>query len=176
MKRWSLLGCVGLAAAVVAAGCAAPEPMAMEGTAEDEAAIRALATAYETAFNAGDAAGLAALVADEYETVTADGTHVMGPAGVEAYEGAAMQERMARAADMTLSIEPMFVNWIDAGHALMGGTWSTTGAPEGMPDSGSFLVVAAAAEDGSWEMLSGLPSQYVEPPAPPMEGDEEMDM
>lgn len=175
MKRWSLLACVGLTVAVVAAGCAAPEPMATEGTAEDEAAIRALATAYATAFNAHDAAGLAALVADDYETVAASGTHVMGPAGVEALEEADIQERMAMGVEITLSVEPVFVNWIDAGHALMGGTWSTTGVPEGMPNSGSFLVVAAAAEDGSWKMISGLPAQYVEPPAP-MEGDEDMEM
>ena len=62
MKRYALVASLLLAAS----GCAATDDSAPSFTAEDEAAIRALISAWEAAWNAGDLPGVVALVTDDY--------------------------------------------------------------------------------------------------------------
>ena len=165
MRAQSLSWLAGLVAIAVTSGCSATSDMAMQGTAEDEAAIRALADRYVVAFNANDAAGIAALVSDDYQAVAPDGTLMTGKAGVEKMLGMEMQMRQKMNVNLTLSVSTSFLHWLDAGNATMGGSWTATGAPQGQPDRGSWLAVAHKSPEGEWMLVSDLASNYMEPPS-----------
>jgi ketosteroid isomerase-like protein len=145
--------------------CSGAPEMAMQGTAEDEAALRGLADRYVTAFNANDAAGIAALVTDDYRAVAPDGTLTSGPAGVEQMESQGIQMRQKMNVNLTLRATTDFVQWVNADTATVGGSWTADGVPEGQPNRGSWLAVAHKSADGEWQMMSTLAADYLPPPA-----------
>jgi len=163
MNRRTLLFVASLAAfAAVACGGAANMPR--QGTAGDEAAIRSLADKYVAAFNANDASGIAALVADDYQAVAPDGTVVMGKSGVAKMLGTQMEMRQKMNVNLTLSVSTNFLYWLNVDSATMGGSWTAMGAPVGSPDRGSWLAVAHKSPDGEWRLVSDLAADYMRPP------------
>jgi uncharacterized protein (TIGR02246 family) len=134
-------------------GCSAPAPAAT-GSAGDEQAIREVAGKYAAAYAAKDTAALGALVADDYETVEATGDHTQGRAG---FTAALAKEFAMMPAGMSMSMTAgtTFVRWVDANHAIAGGTWETTPAMAGMPSKGSWNSVMVKQGD-SWKMMSAL--------------------
>jgi len=55
-----------------------------------------------------------------------------------------------------------FVRWIDANHAVAGGTWEIGPAMPGMPSKGSWGGVMVK-ENGTWKMMSGMGSPDLTP-------------
>jgi uncharacterized protein (TIGR02246 family) len=166
MKRRDLFVLAGFVMALTAAACGGAPEMAMQGTAEDEAAIRGLADRYVAAFNAHDAAGIAALAADDYMAVAPDGTVVSGKAGVEKMQMSDMQMMQKMNMDMQLSAAVDFVHWLNAENATIGGTYALEGTPAEANSRGSFLVVAHKSADGEWLMVGDLGAPFIPPPAP----------
>jgi uncharacterized protein (TIGR02246 family) len=157
-----------LGAALCTAYACAPAPAPMQGTAEDEAAIRAIPGKYTTAFNANDTATMASLVAEDFENVTAAGTHTQGRAAFRQLEERSLTERAVSGLTLTLSAPSTYLNWIDARHAVMGGTWSMSGVPAGAPDKGAWMVVVEKSADGQWLMTNSLVADApMAPPATP---------
>jgi len=164
MRVRTVLYLAGLAVVVTTAACTGASNVATQGSAEDETAIRGLADKFVSAFNANDAPGIAAIVTDDYRSVAADGTAINGKAGVEKAEGEGMQMRQKMNLSLTLSASTGFLQWIDASNATIGGTWSTSGAPDGTPNKGSWIGVAHKAAGGEWLLSSSLAADYVAPP------------
>jgi len=144
--------------------CGGAPPAPMQGTADDEATLRGMADRYAAAFSANDAAGLAALVADNYEVVDPNGTHVTGRAAFQQMFEAGSKARPEAGQNPTLSTTTDFLNWIDASHAVMGGTYTVAGVPAGAPTSGSWLVVAVKSASGEWQLMSSLGAAFIAPP------------
>jgi len=142
-------------------------PVATTGTPEDETAIRANGDAWAAAWNARDAAGIAALMASEYHEVTPMGQHHSTAADAQAAMATEF-EQMPTGVTMSLTTE--FIKFIDGANAYSGGTWTTTGMPAGMPTRGSWLVINVKDSTG-WKIASGLGSTDVTPlmPTPPAE-------
>jgi ketosteroid isomerase-like protein len=159
---------VGLLALLLA--CSAPQGgggAAATGSAEDEQAVRAIAGKYAAAYSARDTAMFGAIVADDYQAVDPTGKMIQGRAGAVA---AAAQEFAMVPAGMTMSMTATtdFVRWIDANHAVAGGTFSMSPVMPGMPSKGSWL--ATAAKQGSeWKVTSamGAPDMTGMMPPPP---------
>lgn len=142
-----------LALAVMA--CQAPAPAAT-GSAEDEQAIRTMADKYSAAYSARDTAALAALVSEDYQDVDPTGRHTQGRA---AFAAAVAQELAMMPANASVSMKAAttYVRWIDANHAVAGGTWEVSPAMPGAPSRGSWMGVMVK-EDTTWRMMSALGS------------------
>ncbi len=147
--------------------CAPPEGGGT-GTAEDEQAIRSMSDRYAAAYSARDTAALGAMVADDYQAVDPTGRHIQGR---DAATAAAAQELAMVPAGVSLSMKAgtTFVRWIDANHAVAGGTWEISPAMPGMPSKGSW-VGTMVKQGGEWKMLSamGAPDMtgMMPPPSP----------
>ena len=152
--------------AVALSACAAAEAPPAHETAADSAAVRELATKYQTAWNAGDAAAIGSLVTDNYFATESSGLAITGRAGVEAQEKTEIEARKGMA--MTLELTPGTTAFMSATTASSTGTWTLKGAPAGSgPDKGSYLVVSVKGADGQWRMQNALAAAYVPPPAAP---------
>jgi len=163
-KNLWLMPAVLAAFTLSACGGAAPPPMAMQGTADDETTLRGLADRYVAALNANDAAGLAALVTENYEVVEASGNHLMGRAAFQQMMETDIKSRQDAGMTLSVSATTEFLNWIDASHAVIGGTYAVTGVPEGAPAKGAWMAVAAKSATGEWQMMSSLGADYAAPP------------
>ena len=157
---------VGLLALLLA--CSAPQgggSAAATGTAEDEQAVRAIAGKYAAAMSAKDTAAFGAILADDYQVVEATGKMVQGRAGAVAM---AAQEFAMMPAGMSMSMKTTtdFVRWIDATHAVAGGTWETSPAMPGMPSKGSWLA-NAEKKGNDWKVTSALGAPDMTPMMPP---------
>lgn len=139
------------ALAVLAVYACAPPPatteMATAGTPADEQAIRDLFERVEAAWNAKDGAGMLATMAEDVQFISAEGEHIVGRA---AYEEMMTREfAMERPEGMSLSIEVGYIQWHGADVAAVGGTWSVSGLPEGVPSTGAWMNVVTL-HDGQW--------------------------
>jgi ketosteroid isomerase-like protein len=165
MRKTALL--TAMLATIAMYACTAPAPMSMpmQGTAEDEAALRGLAGKYSASFNTGDAAALAMMVSEDFENISADGAHTQGRAAFQQMEDMGVKDRAAAGMNLTLATTTGYLNWIDATHAVIGGTFMMSGLPPGAPDKGAWIVVCEKAADGQWLMTNSLVAEM--PPAPP---------
>ena len=138
--------------AVLALAACAPPPAAKTGTAADEQAIRDLTTKYAAAFNGHDAKAMAALTATDYEDVDPMGKHTQGRAAVESGMSDMWKQMPA---EMKMTAATVYVKWIDAAHAIAGGTYQMAGTPPGMPNHGAWMGVVEK-QDSTWLMMSSL--------------------
>jgi len=154
----------------LALACSTPQgggAVAATGTPEDETAIRGIADKYAAAMTAKDTAALGAITADDWELDDPTGRHQVGRAAAlaaAAQDFAMMPAGMA----MTMKATTGFVRWIDATHAIAGGTWEMSPAMPGMPGKGSWLGVAVK-QGTEWKMISalGAPDMTAMMAAPP---------
>lgn len=137
----------------------------MTGTPEDEQAVRAIADKYAAAYTAKDTAAFGAITADDYQGVDPTGKMIQGRAGAVA---SAAQEFAMIPAGMSMSMTATtdFVKWMDATHAVAGGTWTVSPAMPGMPSKGSWLATAAK-QGGEWKVTSALGAPDMTPMMPP---------
>jgi len=118
--------------------------------ASDEAAIRASAPAWEKAYNAGDAAAIAAMYWDDALLMPPDAPGVSGRA--------AIQEFMAgdiagfKEAGLTMVIPPASSIGISGDLAWESGTWSATDASGATVARGKFLGLFER-RDGVWHYI-----------------------
>lgn len=161
-----LFATLGLAALVALSACTpAAEPPPMAGTPADEDAIRTMIQDVANAWNNMDAAALAAMVTEDYEGINAEGTHIQGRAGYRAQLDTEFAEE--RPEGFALSLSTGYIDWKNGDVASVGGTYQLAGLPEGMPNTGSWLVVFERGDTGLL-MSNALVAAYV--PPPPMEG------
>jgi uncharacterized protein (TIGR02246 family) len=161
------LSALVVVAAVSSWACAGAVPAEPAGpTAEDRAAVDAIASKYEGGYNAADAAAMAQLVTEDYESIQPDGTHIQGRAAFQ--EGLAARFTAAQAAGLTvnLTITPGYQTWIDATHVVAGGTFTVTGVAPGQPTSVSYVVAVRKGADGTWLITNNLAAPFVPPAAP----------
>jgi uncharacterized protein (TIGR02246 family) len=163
MRAYARYG-IALVAALSLAACAAPP--AATGTADDEAAIRAIGPKFADAWTKGDVAAMSAMTADDYQAVNPDGTVIKGRAAAEENSN---KEADARAGlGLKLTVDTTYVRWVSATAAEAGGTWAVAGAPAGSgPDKGAWMTLDVKGADGQWRTATGLVAAYVPPPAPP---------
>lgn len=160
--RIRMLSAVAMLSVMLAA-CPAPAgETATTGTPEDEAAMRANGDAWAAAWNARDAAGIAALMSSEYHEVTPMGVHHSTSAEAQA---ALAAEFTQIPAGVTIALTTEFTKFINGNNAYAGGTWTTTGMPAGQPTRGSWLVVQVKDSTG-WKIASGLGSTDITPMMP----------
>ena len=152
---------------LAACGRAPISPQDQTGTSDDEAAIRGLAGKYAEFFNASNAAGLSGLVTDDFETITAEGTHVRGRLAFRQMEDEAARGRQGQGLNLRLTASPGYVKWINSSHAVAGGRYTMAGLPAGAPDKGSWMVVTKKSADSQWLIAHSLVSEYVAPTTPP---------
>jgi uncharacterized protein (TIGR02246 family) len=167
----SCLSPLVLALALVSAACggASAPPTPSTPTDADRAAVRDLTTAYQTAWNAKDAAAVAALVSDTYQAVLADGTHIQGRAAFQERQVAEFGQMAGLTPSLTIT--QVYADWIDVNRAITGGTWRVTGGAPGVPDSGSYMTQTMKGADGRWRLTNNLVASLVPPPtAPPAAG------
>jgi uncharacterized protein (TIGR02246 family) len=134
-----------LAACVLLSACTAAAPTA--DTAADSTAIAAVNEAWGKAYNAGDAAGLVALYADDA---------AVNPPGVPQVRGhAAMQEFFAKdtagakAAGITMNLNPQRDTGISGDLAWESGTFTATDKSGATMDEGKYITVLKRT-DGKW--------------------------
>jgi ketosteroid isomerase-like protein len=147
MRTWTLLG---LSACLLLAAACAPaptgEPESAVGKVEDPSAIVGLRQAYETAYNAGDAAALAALWASDGIMMRPNAAAIEGGPAIQAfYEG---QFQLGKA-EVSISGD----------EAVMSGNWGfergafslkltmTDGST--LEDQGKFISIMTRQPDGS---------------------------
>lgn len=164
--RTKTLALAAFLASVLFSACAAPAPPspAATGTADDEAALRGLGDRYVAAFNAGDVAGLTGLVADDYECVLPDGTHITGRAAFQQMFEKDVAARQEAGLTLALSATTAMLKWIDSTNAVIGGTWTITGVPAGAPTSGSWMSVTSKGTDSQWRIRSSLAADLMPQP------------
>ena len=138
----ALSGCGG------GAGTAAPAT----GTPADEQQIRAMATAYATAFTTHDVKPVAAILADDYEDVTPQGVHEQGAKAVTDQ----MAKDMAMVpTGMQMSATTTYIRWLSDKAAVAGGTYTMGNAMPGMPSKGAWMGVVVK-KDSTWKMVASL--------------------
>lgn len=156
--------------ALVGAASCAPPPPPTQGTPDDEVAIRGLSGKYTDAFNANDVPGMARLVSEDFECVTADGTHLRGRAAFQQMEGKSAADRQAAGLKLTLEAPTSYVKWMSATHAVSGGPWTMAGLPAGAPAKGSWMAVLRKGPEGQWQITNSLVADFVAPPSADAKG------
>jgi uncharacterized protein (TIGR02246 family) len=143
-----LIGAFVAAAVVASASCGSSSP-AVDAPA-DIAAVNALRTAFQTAFNAGDALG----VAKSYTaTAIAMGNHQPSSVGRDAIaaatkaEFAAMKPNIQLTADETKTVGNM---GFDRGRFKI--TLTPKGGGTATVDEGRYLVLLEKGSDGAWKV------------------------
>ena len=168
MRIAAARACPLVALLVVSACAPAPAPAPTTGTNDDEVAIRGLASKYTEAWNKGDLATMAAMVTDDFDAVTPDGTVIKGKAANEALEKKALAERQGL--PLVLTATTSYVNFGSANSASAGGPWTLAGLPPGAgAGKGAWTVFVKKGGDGQWRIASSLVADFVPPaaPAPP---------
>ncbi|MEO5798872.1 MAG: SgcJ/EcaC family oxidoreductase [Gemmatimonadales bacterium] len=156
-----------LATLAFAATTACTSAPASVGSAADETAIKELGTTYADLWNKHDAAGVAALVADDYHTIDATGADIQGRA---AFQKAAADQFAMSPAGQVLTITTGYITWINANAATAGGTWSAPGGPAGVPDKGAWSSTVVKS-GGKWLIANSLTANAPGAPAAPMASD-----
>ena len=146
------------------AACTTQSSTPATGSPEDEQAIRVVAEKYGAAYAARDTAALGQLVTEDYQDVMPDGRHTQGRA---AFQALAAQELAMIPAGVTMSMSATtaYVRFIDANHAVAGGTWSVSPGAPGMPSKGSWMAMMVK-QDTVWRMGAGLGSPDLTSMAP----------
>lgn len=151
-----------LSAIVLAAACGGSSQVATPG---DTAPIDDVRNRFVAAYNAGDAAGIAALYADDAISMPDHHTALEGKAAIESY----MRDMFAQyQTNMTLTPgETEVVGDIAHEH----GTFSVTVTPKAggaaMSDTGKYFVILKRGSDGTWLVHHDIDNTNVRPPAPP---------
>ena len=162
MKRYlpTLVAVVG-ATVLSACGPAAPEMNAPA----DIAAIGAVRTAFVKAFNAGDAAGVAALY-------TADGQSQSNHQPAAKGHDAIMAANKARSDAMNATLDVMPENTMSNGtYGMDRGSFKISLTPKAggpaMTDEGHYLVLLLKGADGAWKVSLDIDNSSMPMPAPP---------
>lgn len=155
--------CLGLIACAEQAGEEAAQTMEMAMSVDLEAVAEAFAAAraeYVRAFEAGDAAALAALYTEDAIRLPPDAEMMKGSAAIEQDFAAGFTETISR--EITIAETDMGAS---GNLAYSIGTYSATyhleGVTDPVMDEGEFLVVSKLTDDGSWKIFAHMWSSSV---------------
>ena len=136
---------VALTGAACAPAGEEPEQLAEEQTADVREAISSANEQFMAAFNAGDAAGLAALYTTEGQLLPTGSDFITGTDAIESFWAGAFEMGIASATLETLEAEGM------GDTAFEVGMYSLYGADGQVLDSGKYVVIWKQA-DGQWKL------------------------
>lgn len=152
--QWTIVGTMTNYDATPPEGWAWNAPSEGEAPEEDDA-LAGLIEAYETAWNAGDAAGVAALYAEDARVAYSDGPILEGRAAVEA----AAAERTT--GEGTLDIHQVGSQELGEGWMATGGWWEMTSADGEVVTTGSWMNLNEVLDDGTarvwWTLSNAVP-------------------
>jgi len=138
-------------------GCtpATEEPVTEAPTpAEDVAAINALDEEYEAAENAGDAAALAALFAEDAIAMPPNAPAIVGSQAIQAWAQSFYDEAVSQLAMSTAEVE-VAGDW-----AFARGTYTYTTTPkaggEAIEDNGKYLTIYSREPGGIWRLYRDI--------------------
>ena len=151
-----------LAAIVSAAACGGSVTPATPG---DTAPVAEVRNKYVAAFNAGDAAGVAALFAEDAVSLPDHHAALLGRAAIESY----MRDTFAQFTT-NITVTPGDTEVVgDIGHEH--GAFTVTMTPKSggnpMTETGKYLVVLKRGSDGRWLVHHDIDNTNTAPPAPP---------
>jgi uncharacterized protein (TIGR02246 family) len=135
----------------------APTP-SQQGNTDDEKAIRANATAYAKAFNAGDARAVAALWAPQGEYVEISGQCFQGRGAIEKELASYFAENKA----LKIEITPDSLRFVGLGIALESGHVKVTRVADGAVNTCGYSIVHSKL-DGRWLLASVRETQQQTP-------------
>jgi uncharacterized protein (TIGR02246 family) len=150
-----------LAAIVSAAACGGSSTPTTPG---DTAPIAEMRDKYIAAFNAGDAAGVAALFAEDAVSMPDHHVALEGRAAIESY----MRDTFAQYTT-NITVTPGETEVMgDIAHEH--GSFTTTITPKAggnaMTDTGKYLVILKRGSDGRWLIHHDIDNANVAPPTP----------
>ena len=136
---------------IALAGCTQQAPPAAD-TAADVAAIHDISAAWEKAYNAGDADGVAALYAEDAVLLPPGAPAISGNAGIREYwakDAAATKE-----AGYAVQLQPGDVG-VAGDTAWESGAWTVTDQSGTQVDAGKDVLVYRK-KDGKWLMIRDI--------------------
>ena len=149
-----------LAACVLLVGCVTSTPA---DTTADATAIASVNEAWGKAYNGGDAAGLVALYTED-AAVNPPGTpQVRGHAAMQ--EFFAKDTTGAKAAGITMNLNPQKDSGISGDVAWESGTFTATDKSGATVDAGKYITVFQK-KDGKWLIVRDTWNSDNPPPAP----------
>jgi uncharacterized protein (TIGR02246 family) len=137
-------------------------------TTADRDAIDAVGDTFVAAFNARDTSALAPLIAEDYERVGPDGSHIRGRAEFLAYED--KQFAMFKQAGISLSVslaDPTYQRWLANDQVVAGGHYTVAGGMPGGSTRGAYINYLVKGADGRWQIKNGLVGPETPPPSAP---------
>lgn len=154
---------LALAALTFACGGNAPAPAA--ATPGDPAPINDVRNRYIAAYNAGDAAALAALFAEDAVSIPDHEAALEGRAAIQKHF-----ETLFSQVTATLTVTPADTE-VTGDIAHEHGTYSATVTPKAggtaMTNDGRYLVVLKREADGAWRIHHDIDNTSTPPPATP---------
>jgi uncharacterized protein (TIGR02246 family) len=168
MRRTSSLLLLPLAVILNACAPPAAPPAPAADTAADEAAIGQVRREYEAAVNAGDAARVAAVYAEDGITMPSHRPLVSGRNAILTYQQELMNTAAA-ALTLTATETRVMGDWAyDRGSYRLALTPKAAGAPP-VSDDGKYLVLLQRQSDGAWKLVRGISNSDLPMPgaAPP---------
>jgi uncharacterized protein (TIGR02246 family) len=160
---WGVFVAAGLAAA-----CGGTQQQQASSAAADPAPINQLRSKYQTAYNAGDAAGVAALFTDDAVSLPDHHAALQGKAAIQQY----LQEIFSQFS-VTMTITPADTEIVgtfahEHGSFVIKVTPKTGG--ETVTDDGKYLVVFERGADGTWKIHHDMDNSN-RPPGVPAPGE-----
>jgi uncharacterized protein (TIGR02246 family) len=142
---------IAISAAVLAVACGGGGVQPAATTQADLAPINAVRTAFQTAYNAGDAAALAALYTDDAISLPDHHEAIQGKAAIQRY----YEDEIFKQYTVTIAIMPGDTE-INGNLAHEHGTYTIAVTPRAggdkMTDDGKYVVILKRGADGVWRI------------------------
>ncbi len=160
----ALRNITALSACIVIAGCVASTPAS--DSAADAAAVAAVNDAWGKAYNAGDAAAIAALYSEDAAVNPPGSPQVRGRAALQ--EFFAKDTAGTKAAGVTMNLNPQRDSGVSGDLAWESGSFTATDKSGATVDSGKYVTVLNKT-DGKWLIVRDTWNSD-NAPAPPTAG------
>jgi uncharacterized protein (TIGR02246 family) len=153
-----------VAGGLLVAACGGAAPEAPAAAPADPAPIHAMRASFQTAYNAGDAAAVAALYEDDAIAMPDHRPLIEGRAAIQQW----LQETFAQfTPKLTLTSGDLEITG-DLAHEH--GSYTLTLTPkaggEAMSENGKYLVILKRQADGAWKLHHNITNSNEPPPMP----------
>ncbi len=155
----TVTGCAALISLLGLLACSAPQPQM--DMAQVRKAIEEMDAKFSGAFNAGDAATLAAMYTEDAIVMPPNHERVQGTSAIQEVFSGFMSMGVT---NLTLTADDVMA----AGDLVLETGNYSISLPGGVQDSGKFLVVWKKAADGSWKLYRDIWNSSLPLPGMPM--------